>query len=95
MYKAYFKSHHTRRFILSVRSYCVCTTYGFVTKCFLIFIVDEVKNFVANNIIQVAGVSHVLGSVQRVSHRLEICASKQRRLLQDQVQLGIETKVQL
>ena len=23
---------------------------GFVTKCFLIFIVDEVKNFVANNI---------------------------------------------
>ena len=45
--------------------------------------------------IQVAGVSHVLGSMQRVSHELEICASKERRLLQDQVQLGIEAKVQL
>ena len=27
--------------------------YGFVTKCFLIFIVDEVKNFAANNLLQV------------------------------------------
>ena len=27
---------------------------GFVTKCFLIFIVDEVKNFVANNLLQVS-----------------------------------------
>ena len=53
------------------------------------------KNFVANDIIQLAGVSHVLGSMQRVSHRLEICASKERRLLQDQVQLGIGAKVQL
>ena len=26
---------------------------GFVTKCFLIFIVDEVKNFVANNLLLV------------------------------------------
>ena len=26
---------------------------GFVTKCFLIFIVDEVKNFAANNLFQV------------------------------------------
>ena len=26
---------------------------GFVTKCFLIFIVDEVKNFTANNLLQV------------------------------------------
>ena len=25
---------------------------GFVTKCFLIFIVDEVKNFAANNLLQ-------------------------------------------
>ena len=25
----------------------------FVTKCFLIFIVDEVKNFAANNLLQV------------------------------------------
>ena len=27
--------------------------YGFITKYFLIFIVDEVKNFVANNLLQV------------------------------------------
>ena len=26
---------------------------GFITKCFLIFIVDEVKNFAANNLPQV------------------------------------------
>ena len=78
-----------------VRNYCVCMLLDFVTKCFLIFNIDEVKNFVANNIIQVAGVSHVLGSVQRVSHKLEICVSKERRLLQDQVQLGIRVKVQL
>ena len=26
---------------------------GFVTKCFLIFIVDEVKNFAANNLSKV------------------------------------------
>ena len=26
---------------------------GFVTKCFLIFIVDEVKNFAANNLLLV------------------------------------------
>ena len=44
---------------------------------------------------QVAGVSQVLGSVQRFSHRLEICASREGSLLQDQVQLGIEAKVQL
>ena len=32
----------------------------------MIFIIDEVKNFTANNIIQVDGISHVLGSVQRL-----------------------------
>ena len=35
-----------------------------------------------------------LGFVQRVSHKLKVCASKERRLLQDQVQLGIGEKVQ-
>ena len=48
---------------------------GFVTKCFLIFIVDEVKNFVANIFSKLVCqshtgshaslVSHVLGSVQK------------------------------
>ena len=45
--------------------------------------------------VQVAEVSHVLGSMQRVGHKLEVCASRERRLLQDQVQLGIGEKVQL
>ena len=30
-----------------------------------------------------------------VSHKLEICATKEKSLLQDQVQLGIEAEVQL
>ena len=100
IYKAYFRSRQhtdtkTKRFIFSARSYCVCMPQDFVTKCFLIYIVDEAKNFAADNIVQVDGVSHILGSVQRVSHILEICASKERKLLQDQVQLGIGAKVQL
>ena len=45
--------------------------------------------------VQVAGVNHVLGSVQMVSHKLKVCASKERKLLQDQVQLRIGAKVQL
>ena len=40
----------TEYLILSKRNYCVFAPQGFVTKCFLIFIVDEVKNFAANNI---------------------------------------------
>ena len=40
----------TQCIILSERSYCVFAPQGFVTKCFSIFIVDEVKNFAANNI---------------------------------------------
>ena len=56
---------------------------------------DEVKSFAAVNIVQVAGVSHVLEFGQRISHKLEVCVSKERRLLQDQVQLDIGAKVQL
>ena len=32
---------------------------------------------------------------KRVSHRLEICALKERSLLQDQIQLGMGSNVQL
>ena len=42
----------TECLILSERSYCVFVPQGFVTKCFLIFIVNEVKNFAANNLPQ-------------------------------------------
>ena len=40
----------TKSFIFFVRSYYIYTPQDFVTKCFLIFIIDEVKNFAANNI---------------------------------------------
>ena len=39
--------------IFSERNYCVFVPQGFITKCFLIFIVNEVKNFAANNLLQV------------------------------------------
>ena len=42
---------------------------------------------------QIARVSHVLGFMQMVSHKLEVYASKERKLLQDQVQLSIGAKV--
>ena len=42
-----------RYFILSERSYYIFALQDFITKCFLIFIVDEVKNFAANNLLQV------------------------------------------
>ena len=44
--------------------------------------------------VQVAGISHVLGSMQMVSHKLEVCALKEGRLLQDQIQSDIGAKVQ-
>ena len=43
----------TECLILSERSYRVFAPQGFVTKCFLIFIVDEVKNFATYNLLQV------------------------------------------
>ena len=65
----------TECLILFERNYCVFPPQDFVTKCFLIFIVDEVKNFAANILFKSACqsrirsraslVSHVLGSVQK------------------------------
>ena len=49
--------------ILSERNYSIFCV--FCNQVLLILIVDEVKNFAANNLLQVAGVSHVLGSVQK------------------------------
>ena len=43
-----------RCLILSERSYCVFGPQDFVTKCLLIFILDEVKKFAANNLLQVS-----------------------------------------
>ena len=57
------------------RSYCVFAPQGFVTKCFLIFIVDEVKNFATNIFFKLVCqsrtrsraslISHILGSMQK------------------------------
>ena len=65
----------TKCLIFSKRSYDVFVLQGFVTKCFLIFIVNEVKNFVANIFFKLVCqsrtrshaslVSHVLGSIQK------------------------------
>ena len=38
----------TKCLIVFTRNYCVFASQGFVTKCFLTFIIDEVKNFVTN-----------------------------------------------
>ena len=47
-----------RCLILSERSYCVFALQDFITKCFLIFIVDEVKNFAANYLPKLVIKSH-------------------------------------
>ena len=48
---------------------------GFVTKCFLIFIIDEVKNFAANIFFQLVVKSRT--GIHTVSQsRIGICASK-------------------
>ena len=53
IYKAYFKSHQTWK--QRLRTHILCKkllhlyVLGFVTKCFLIFIVYEVKNFATKN----------------------------------------------
>ena len=43
---------------------------GFVTKCFLIFIVDEVKNFTANIFFKLVCQSHTGSRASLVSHVL-------------------------
>ena len=73
----------------------MCTPQDFITKCILIFIVDEVKNFVANNVVQVTGVSHVLGFVQKGQSQIRDLCIKGENALQDQVELVIGVKVQL
>ena len=45
------------------RSYCVFTPRVLWLKSFLIFIINKLKNFATNNLLQVGGVSHVLVSV--------------------------------
>ena len=55
------------------RNYCVFAPQGFVTKCFLIFIVDEVKNFAANIFFKLVCQSRIGSRVSLVSHVLDLC----------------------
>ena len=52
---------------------------GFVTKCILIFIVDEVKNFTANIFFKLVCQSHTGSRALLVSHVLESVQQKGRR----------------
>ena len=66
----------TECLILSERSYCIFAPQGFVTKCFLIFIIDVVKNFVANNLLQVGVLVMYWESCIFDQSSTRICASK-------------------
>ena len=55
------------------RNYCVFAPQGFVTKCFLIFIVDEVKNFAANIFFKLVCQSRIGSRASLVSHVLDLC----------------------
>ena len=61
----------TECLILSRRSYCVFTPQGFVIKCFLIFIDDEVKNYVANIFFKLVSQSCTGSRASLVCHVLE------------------------
>lgn len=68
----------TECLILFERSYCIFTSQCFITKCYLIFIVDEVKNFAAIIFFKLVSqsrtgsyaslVSHILGFMQKGQH---------------------------
>ena len=67
IYKAYFRGRHIRDnkrehmqkvidALFSLKEAIASfVPYDFITKCFLIFIVDEVKNFVANILLSQVG----------------------------------------
>ena len=60
----------TKCLILSERSHCIFAPQGFVTKCFLIFVVDEVKNFAANIFFKLVCQSHTGSHASLISHVL-------------------------
>ena len=59
-----------RYLILSEGSYCIFAPQDFVTKCFLIFIVDEVKNFAVNIFFKFVYQSRIESRASLVSHVL-------------------------
>ena len=73
----------TKCLILSKRSFCVFTPQGFVIKCFLIFIADEVKNFAVNNIFKLVSQSHIGSCVPLVSHVLGSVQKRWRSYIEE------------
>ena len=73
----------TKCLILSERSYCVFAPQGFVTKCFLIFIIDEVKNFAANILFKLVCQSHTRSRVSLVSHVLGFVQKRWRLYIEE------------
>ena len=65
IYKAYFRGRYIREYkeehmqkvtdaLFSLKEVIASfALYGFVIKCFLIFIIDKMKNFATNNLLQV------------------------------------------
>ena len=82
------------RFLYAFGFYNQANSLAPILKILLVFLCETIPNQLQQSN-GCYGVSHILGSMQRVSHKLEIWASRERRLLQDQVQLGIGAKVQL
>ena len=73
----------TECLILSKRSYCVFAPQGFVTKCFLIFIVDEVKNFAANIFFKLVCQSRTGSHASLVIHVLEFVQKGLRSYIEE------------
>ena len=73
----------TECLILSERSYCVFASQGFVTKCFLIFIVDKVNNFAANILFKLVCQSRSRSSATLVSHVLGFVKKRWRSYIEE------------
>ena len=99
IYKSYFKSHYTwkqrpRTHTLSEKLLRLCAL-GLCNQVFpdLHHLWSE-KLCNRQQSIKLLELVTYWDSCKEISHRLEICTTKERRLLQYQVQLGIEAKVQ-
>ena len=97
IYKAYFKSHHTR--IQRPRDvFSLCEATAFVhrrvlkTSASWSSLLMKWRTLQPTTSIQFAEVNHVLESVQRVSHKLEVCASNGKKAITRSSQTGYWSK---
>ena len=95
IYKVYFEGCHIREYkgntckkwpsaLVSLKEVTVSfAPYGFVTKYFLIFIIDEVKNFATNNLHQVGKLVTYWKSCIIGQSRTGICAKRLRLYIEE------------